>query len=288
MGEPLVSIVLPVFNAEDTLAAAIRSIIRQSYSGWELIIIDDGSTDRSLDIARRFVDSRIRIVMDGRNLKLSRRLNQGIALSRGKYIARMDADDIAYPDRLETQVAFLEKHPNIDLVGGRIIIFNETGNVVGTYPFRQKHAEICRQPWAGFYLPHPTWIGKAGWFKSNPYRDNALRMEDQDLLLRTYEKSRFACLPHMVIGYRQSGLSLKNILLGRYNFSRALLKMAVNRKCYNMILGVFVHTLKAIIDTFAIVTGLDYRVLQHRALSVSGAEIEKWERVWIDCNTGTY
>ena len=97
---PLISVLLPVFNAEKTLGAAIRSILLQEFVDWELIILDDGSSDRSLQIAGRFKDSRIRIISDGRNIKLPSRLNHGIRLSKGKYIARMDADDISFPNRL--------------------------------------------------------------------------------------------------------------------------------------------------------------------------------------------
>ena len=280
----MVSIVLSVFNAEDTLGAAIRSIVGQTYANWELILMDDGSTDKSLDIARAFADPRINILADGKNMKLPARLNQGVAMSQGKYVARMDADDISYPERLMTQVEFLESHQNIDILGSKVLIFCENGVVVGTYPFRQNHEDICRHPWDGFYLPHPTWMGKTAWFKSNPYREDALRMEDQDLLLRTYRKNRFECLPQTLMGYRQTTLSLKNILLGRHNFSLALIKMALKMKHYNLIIGVLVQALKALVDMFAITTGLNYRILQHRALPVSRAEAEKWEQVWRDCN----
>jgi len=286
--EPLVSIALPVFNAEDTLAAAIRSIIRQSYSGWELIIIDDGSTDRSLDIARGFVDSRIRIVADGKNLQLPARLNQGVAMSRGKYFARMDADDVSYPERLMTQVEFLETHPEIDLLGSRILIFSENGCVVGTYPFRESHEEICNRPTAGFYLPHPTWMGKAEWFRRNPYNRSIPKAQDQELLLRTHSFSRLSCLSEILLGYRKADLSLKTILTGRSLYSRMLFSKAISEKRYVLLLGVIEQAIKLMMETFAIATGLNYRILQHRALPVSRAEAEKWERVWIDCSTSTY
>ena len=167
--KPLVSIVLPVYNAEKTLSASIRSILRQSYTNWEMIVIDDGSTDNSVDLASSYSDPRIRVIADRKNLKLPARLNQGAAMGCGDYFARMDADDIAYPERLGTQVAFLQSHPEIDLVGSRVLIFDGAGSVVGTYPFRATHEEICRRPTAGFYLPHPTWLGKIEWFRAHPY-----------------------------------------------------------------------------------------------------------------------
>lgn len=283
MKTPRVSIVLSFYNAEQTLEPAIRSIIKQSYPHWELILLDDGSTDNSLIVAKHFEDSRIRVVADGKNLKLPLRLNQGISLSRGKYIARMDADDIAYPSRIETQLKFLEKHPRIDLVASRVIIFEAQGRIVGTYPYRKKHSDICKRPWAGFYLPHPTWMGKSSWFKFNPYNVLTSKTQDQELLLRTYDKSQFACVPEILLGYRKSNLSLKNMFIGRYLYSRMLIKKAFSRNRMSFALGIVEQALKFAIEAFAIVSGMNYKILKHRALPVSDVDIKKWEAVWESC-----
>jgi glycosyltransferase involved in cell wall biosynthesis len=280
---PRVSIVLAFFNAEPTLGPAILSIINQSYPNWELILLDDGSTDNSLEVARRFEDPRIRIVADGRNLKLARRLNQGVMLSRGDYIARMDADDISYPARIETQLQYLKEHPHIDLVASRVVIFETNGRIVGTYPFREKHADICRRPWAGFYLPHPTWMGKAAWFRINPYNARTLKAQDQELLLRTYDKSRFASVPEILLGYHKNQLSLKNIMIGRYLYSRMLIDKAKRQNKPFFALGIFEQALKFMIEVGAIVSGLNYKVLKHRALPVSDTEMRDWENVWNSC-----
>jgi glycosyltransferase involved in cell wall biosynthesis len=282
--DPKISILLPVFNAEKTLAAAIRSILFQTCGDWELIILDDGSSDNSLQIARSFEDSRIRIISDGRNMKLPSRLNQGIELSRGKFIARMDADDISYPDRLDVQLCFLDANSEIDLVGSRIIIFNDDGNVIGTYPYRQKHSDICIHPWKGFYFPHPTWMGKASWFKSNLYQIDANRMEDQDILLRTYKKSQFECLPVFLLGYRQTRLSLKNILIGRLNLSKSFITHLFDDRPIKTIEGILGQMGKAAIDVFAITTALGYKILRHRAMPVPDDEIDNWNKVWQKCN----
>ncbi len=281
---PTISILLPVFNAEKTLGASIRSILHQQFADWELIILDDGSSDRSIPIARSFRDSRIRIISDGMNMKLPSRLNQGIKLSKGKYIARMDADDISYPNRLDTQLFFLEANSTIDLVASRVLIFNNAGNVIGTYPYRQKHSEICSKPWKGFYFPHPTWMGKRSWFKSNLYQNVALRMEDQDLLLRSYKKSHFECLPLFLLGYRQARLSLKNILIGRYNLSKAFIKYIFNERPIKAVEGVFWQMAKAAMDIIAIKANLGYKVLKHRAMPVTKAEIDNWKKIWQKCN----
>lgn len=281
--DPIVSIGMSVFNCESTLGQAIRSILQQTYDNWELILIDDGSQDKTVAVANRYQDRRIRIIVDGKNKRLAARLNQAVRESRGKYFARMDADDIAYPSRLKAQVQFLEDHPEIDLVGSRVMIFSGKGRITGTYPFKKNHAEICSRPWAGFYLPHPTWMGNTVWFRQNPYNISTPKAQDQELLLRTYEHSRFACLPEILLGYRKSKLSLRTLLTGRYYYSRMLIQKAVNEKQYFFAFGVLEQMVKFMVETFAITTGLNYRVLQHRAVSVSRRELEIWEKVWKTC-----
>ena len=282
--QPYVSIGMPVYNCEDSLMPAIRSLINQDYTNWELIIIDDGSKDNTIRLAKRFGDKRIRVFSDGQNLGLPERLNQAVGMGQGKYFARMDGDDIAFPDRLKIQANFLEKHPEVDLVGSRIIIFNGQGRPLGSYPFRQTHAEICRRPWSTLHLPHPTWMGKMDWFRSNPYRTDLKKAQDQELLLRTYEKSQFACLPDILLGYRKRSLSLKTILVGRFLFSRELLKKAFHEKQHFLAFGVVEHAMKAVIDTVAISTGLNYRILRHRAIPVGQGAESRWSEVWNNFN----
>jgi len=275
---------MSVFNCGKTLAPTIRSLLNQTYENWELILIDDGSTDNTSRLARRFDDSRIKVISDGKNMRLAVRLNQAVALSRGKYFARMDGGDIAYPERLDVQVKYLEGHPEIDLVGSRIIIFGGGGHAIGSYLFRETHPEICRRPWAGFYLPHPTWMGRIGWFRANRYREDMNKSQDQELLLRTYRDSRFACIPHILLGYRKDSLSLKNIVLGRYLFSISLLRKSIVDRKYVFAVGVFEHVIKALSETFAITTGLNYHILRSRAINVKESDVLRWDYVWRNCN----
>jgi glycosyltransferase involved in cell wall biosynthesis len=282
--EPLVSIGMPVHNSEETIGSALRSLSLQEYENWELILIDDGSSDRTLERAERHEDNRIRIICGKTRQGISRRLNQAVELSRGEYFARMDGDDIAYPERMRLQVEFLDKNPGVDLAGCRVLIFHGGGDIVGTYPFRQTHGEICRRPWSGFYLPHPTWMGKTVWFRRHPYRTEPVRTEDQELLLRTFSKSRFACLPHFLLGYRQVRLSLKAILPGRIHFALALLEGPTAVRRFQVALGVFEQFLKGVTDIFALTSGLNYRILRHRALPVPDSEVRRWREVWSAVN----
>ena len=278
---PRVSIGMPSYNCAPTLDAAVRSILNQTFCDWELLLIDDGSTDGTLDIARKYPDPRICVYADGSHAGLVARLNQAIELGRGKYFARMDGDDVSYPDRLELQVEFLEKHQEIDLLGGGLLIFGRNGRVLGTREQRITHEQICRRPWAGFYLAHPTWLGKMDWFRRHRYRPDAVRCEDQDLLFRTYANSQFAALPEIVLGYREAELSLRKILLGRRSFARLVVREAFRKNQHLIGVAAAVEqALKGFIDCVAIGTGLGYRILKHRALPVDEAVIRRWMEVF--------
>ena len=203
MSAPTVSVILPVFNGGDELRLAVASIHAQSFADWELILLDDGSKDGGVERLGVSADPRLRIVRDGQNRGLSARLNQGVALARGRYIARMDHDDIAHPDRLSRQVEFLDGAPDVDLCGTRCVAMDEGGAIIGALPVALTHEQICARPWRSFHLAHPTWMGRAGWFRDHPYTDpGPYRCEDQDLLLRTYLSSRFAALPEALLAYR--------------------------------------------------------------------------------------
>jgi len=122
---PKVTVLLPVYNGEQYLYETIQSILSQSFSNFELLIVDDGSTDASAKIIHSFHDSRIRILVNSKRLRLSGALNRGFDEARGMYIARMDADDISLPLRLQKQVDFLDKHPKIGMCGTSIEIFGK-------------------------------------------------------------------------------------------------------------------------------------------------------------------
>ena len=110
MSKPLVSVLMAVYNGEKYLLEAIESILNQTYTNFEFLIINDGSTDSTEEIILSYSDQRIRYIKNEQNLKLIASLNKGLDLAKGKYIARMDADDISLPDRLEKQVNFLERN----------------------------------------------------------------------------------------------------------------------------------------------------------------------------------
>lgn len=200
---PTVTIAMPVFNGGTQLGAALASILAQTFTDWELLLIDDGSSDGAIAALPANLDLRICILSDGTNVGLAARLNQAIDMARGKYFARMDHDDITHPERIEQQVRFMEANPGIDLLGAKCISVSESGEILGQFPFHATHSDICRRPWLGFYLPHPTWLGRIEWFRTNRYAQPApFRCEDQELLLRAHDNSQYHALETTLLAYR--------------------------------------------------------------------------------------
>lgn len=221
---PLVSVGMSVYNCADTVEAAIQSIVKQSYANWELILINDGSSDATDAVCQSFADSRIRYVNDGQNKGLHYRLNQAIELSNGRYFARMDGDDISFPRRFETQVEYLMSHPDLDLVATPILVIDGTNRVKGVRGHGMDHQEICARPWQGFPLAHPTWMGKLDWFRRFLYSNTAVRVEDLEILLRSYRSSRFAVLDDPQLGYRDIDLFSKRAARTRKSKSAILMR----------------------------------------------------------------
>lgn len=281
--QPLVSIGMPVFNCGHTLELAVRSILAQTYDNWELLLLDDGSTDNTISLARQFQDPRIGLLSDGRRYGLAARLNQAIDLSRGVYFARMDGDDISYPERLERQVNFLEAQGEVDLVGSAMMIFTEDGRVIGKRAGPKSHTAICPRPTTRFRVFHPTFLGRLAWFKSYYYDARAELSQDQDLLLRSYRQSCFANLAEILVGYREEKLVLRKILRSRKFFIQAMLRqLRREQKLYLAPLALVEEGLKAALDVVAIGSGLNYRILPQRAQrsSLQEEEIARWQQVW--------
>lgn len=272
---------MPVRNNQKTVALALQSIIAQTYSHWELLLIDDGSADDTLRIISGFSDRRIKVLSDGRSLGLPARLNQAIELCQGNYLARMDGDDICYPHRLEAQVHYLQRHEEIDLVGGSMLIFGDNGRPIGKRVAPEKHASITKRPYRGFPVAHPTFLGRLEWFRRYGYRTDAVRCEDQDMLLRAYKESTFANVQDILLGYREEKVDLRKTLTSRIYFTRSLVKEMMRRKRFDLATRAVVEQQgKMLMDVAAVTTGLHHRLLRHRAYSISTQEAQKWQEVW--------
>lgn len=250
---PTISILLPAWNAEATLGIALRSLLTQTFSDFEVLLLDDGSIDGTVAVAQAIADPRVRVIHDNRRQGLARRLNQGIELARGRYIARMDADDVSFPERFARQVAYLDQHPQIDLVGCRAVAFRSDGEILGLLPFAGTHEAICARPWRGIPLPHPGWMGRREWFVRHRYGlPEVMRAEDQELLLRSHTESRFACIDEVLLGYRQGYFNLRKTLLARRSLLAAQLRYFIGKGQVSYALGALGLTAaRVVIDLLA-------------------------------------
>lgn len=286
---PLVSIGMPVYNCQNTIQLAINSILSQTFSDWELIIINDCSSDKTSEIVNQYQDKRIRFLDEKENLGLSARLIQSLALSKGKYFARMDGDDISYKSRLEIQLKYLEEHPEVDLVGCQIVVFGKQGKLRGGRKFPEQHELICNHPYNGFPIAHPTYVGKIEWFTKYSYRIKFGKAQDQDLLLRSYRTSKFANVPNFLLGYREPQIYLKKLLISRLFLTLSFIENFVKQPNLNLLLKAITgQLLKAIVDIIATLTCTKSIFHKHRTENcLSPHDKSQWELEWTSVNKKT-
>jgi glycosyltransferase involved in cell wall biosynthesis len=222
-----ISIGIPFFNAEKYLIDAIRSIFCQTHNNWELILLDDGSTDNSLKLAKSINDKRIRVFSDGLRKGLSYRLNDITMLSNYSFIARMDADDLLAPNKFEKQVKILIDDPNIDLISTNSYSIDKYDTLLGkgfkSYNDFSKD-ELLHKKRHG--IVHPSIMGRKEWFLRNPYNNNITIGQDYDLWIRAAEKKDFKILilDEPLFYYREEmNITLKK-LMGAYETKYRVLK----------------------------------------------------------------
>lgn len=179
----VVTIGLPFHNAASTLEDAIRSVYAQSFTDWELLIVDDGSADRSLKLVEEIDDAKVKVVADGENKGLASRLNQIAGLAHGEYLARMDADDVMHPQRLERQIDYLLHRPRVGVVGTGMYSMDAGGEPRGVRLPLSDHPGPA-EALARSVMIHPTVLGRTSWFRENPYDPTLRRAQDHDLWVR--------------------------------------------------------------------------------------------------------
>ncbi|MGE5390805.1 MAG: glycosyltransferase family 2 protein [Deltaproteobacteria bacterium] len=201
MDIPLVTVLMAVYNGQKYLGETIESILSQSLKDFEFIIIDDASTDKSRILAEGFHDKRIRVVSNSKNLRLAGSLNRGIHLARGKYIARMDADDISLPLRLEKQTAFMEENPEIGISGTWLECF---GDLSGVWDYPTEPAMIHAGLLFQNQLGHPTVIMRREWILGHRlfYDPDFLEAEDYKLWTRCARHFPLGNLGEVLLMYR--------------------------------------------------------------------------------------
>jgi glycosyltransferase involved in cell wall biosynthesis len=193
---------MPFYNCRRTLRAAVQSILLQTYHNWELLALDDGSTDDSLRTAKSVRDPRVRVISDGVNRGLVYRLNQATKLAQGELFARMDADDLMHPERLGRQVEYLKVHGDVDLVGTGAYVIDADNRAVGMRSITASW-ERCRALQHDYI--HPSVTGRTAWFRANPYDPAYEHGEDLELWYRTQPQTVGRNLDEALLFYREAG-----------------------------------------------------------------------------------
>jgi glycosyltransferase involved in cell wall biosynthesis len=204
-GRPAISVVMPTYNARPFVGLAVESILAQTFEDFEFVIVDDGSTDGSTDVLREYAarDSRIRLLRNDVNLDFVRSRNSGIAASRGSFIANMDSDDIALPDRLSAQYAFMRANPEVGVCGAAVILIDADGRDVGIRRYRADDGGLR----ARLFLFNPfaqpvTMIRKDALDAVGLYDPDLVLADDLDLWFRIGRHYRFANLDAPLLKYR--------------------------------------------------------------------------------------
>ncbi len=224
--DPRITVGLAFKNAASTLVPAVQSVFGQRFDRWELILIDDGSTDGSLQIARQIVDDRVRVYSDGSNKGLAARLNEISRLARAPMIARMDADDIMFASRLDRQLATFREDESVDVVAGPAIVVDQENRICGVTG-EVPVGSFEHDPALFFgnrIIVHPTLIARREWMLANPYDERLQRSQDKELFLRVHPNTKFAKSDAPVLFYRDVGRFDKTGYIEQRRMDRWLLR----------------------------------------------------------------
>lgn len=279
-----ISIGIPIYNAESYLADAIKSVLAQTYPYWELILVDDGSTDNSLEIAQEFAakDNRIRIISDGLNKKLPARLNQIIKEAKYDYIARMDADDLMDPMRLELQLEVLKSN-DIDLVTTGLYSIGENNEIQGKrilINYQMQPKQILN---GLTNLLHASLLAKKEWCQRNLYKEDNVLAEDYELWLTASIKNdlKYIVIEKPLYFYREVENVKKVKMIKGYNTQISVInryfKGIISESEKNKI--IFKFNLKKIVVTFLDFLNLMPILEKKRVNPVSKYEALEYEKV---------
>ena len=240
-----ISIGIPFFNAEKYLADAIRSVFAQTHTDWELILIDDGSTDGSLNIAKSVKDSRVRVYSDGKNKKLASRLNEIVQLAKYDIIARMDADDLMSPKRIEKQMEILKNNSNIDLVSTGVISITDDLKIIGQRGSNFSNITLEDLLHKRKGVTHAAIIGNKLWFKRNKYDTSLKIAQDYDLWLRSTIKNDFKIqvIKDPLYFYREEGNATYSKLKSAYINERIMFRKYAGKYKSKLIFKSFIKTI---------------------------------------------
>jgi len=229
--EPLVTVVLPVYNSAEFLSACLQSILNQRFTQWELIAVDDGSTDDSRSILLSVKDPRIRVESNCTNKGPGFTRNRILRLARAPIVVLQDADDTMHPDRLLLQYSMLQNSRNADLVTCAVERIGESGTPVGVRKARASTLTVDDLLFFRRGPVHATLMGRKSWFERNPYPEDLMRAEDTVMILQAVSKSdfNFEVLDHPLYRYRETSGLRKRKLLAAYKIERRVLARYIDK-----------------------------------------------------------
>lgn len=272
----VVSIGLPFHNNATTLATAIRSVFAQTFQDWELVLLDDGSTDGSSEIARAVRDPRVRLISDGRNLGLTVRLNQLTREARGDYIVRMDGDDAMLPNRVARQVGVLDTRPEVDVTVSTSYLIDRGGDVYGIDSADRLGETAAMYLRArNVWFAHPAITARARWMLANPYDESFRLGQEKELFCRTYDASTFYKTSEPLLFYREAGtVKLRSYRAQRQTDRRILARYGrrlIGGRRSAMLVGVSLLKEGAYVSAYKAGLGpqMDARLRRHRAVRIS-------------------
>lgn len=224
MKQILLSVIIPVYNAEKYLITCLDSIKSQTYKNYEVIIIDDASTDDSQGIMKKYAktDKRFRVYINNLNLRITKTLNKGIKIAKGKYILRMDADDWCYPERFEKQFKYMEKHPDIGVSGGTIEVCDKNLNIINKRKYPLSDSEVRKIIFRYSPFAHPATIWNAKLMKKiGGYNPNIPLSQDYELYFRIGNISKFGNIKDTILKLRTHDDS-SSIIRGKFQEQYAI------------------------------------------------------------------
>ncbi len=249
---PLVSVIIPAYNAEKFLVDSVESVLRQSYTNFELIIIDDFSSDGTGAIADHYAlsDTRVSVLHNEGNLGIGGSRARGVTAAQGKYLAWLDADDLMTPERLEKQIEFLEANPHVGVVGGYIELFGaRRDSEIRKYALSDQllRKRIFRQ--SPVASPASTYRSEVFQFVGN-YAD-LKSCEDLEMVFRTGTKYEFANVPLVVTRYRQHDASITRQKMKSMEFATFKIRLRnVREEAYHLHLSDIVFNLVQLLSVW--------------------------------------
>ena len=221
---PIVSVIMPVYNAEQYLTYAIESVLNQTYSEFELIIINDASTDNSGEIIKKYSDKRIKVITHESNKGVVCSTNEGIEKSGGEYISILDDDDIYEPKKLENQILYFNQNPEIDVVGGRCHFIDEEGKIISEGGVPRYNPKIYRAQLLFYNL---GFVNSSVMYRKNfivenglKYEDNTYGMQDYLFFVKASKVGQISAISDFIVRYRLHVDNLSKVMKTQYSIER--------------------------------------------------------------------